>query len=129
VIDNAIRSNLCRSTILVFALISFSQSARSAPFCVEGDGIPAQCVYYDAKQCWQDADRQKGYCSANFSELSLTETDNSICMIDSARVPVCGYQNIQSCQSEAKRRNAVCFQNAGTVASDDPYRLERAPYR
>lgn len=128
-ISDAIKNHLYRSTILFFTLIAVPHTARSAPFCIEGDGVPSQCVYFDTRQCWQDADRQKGICSANLSELNLSEADNSICMVDSARVPVCGYQNLQSCQNEARKRNAVCFQNAGAVASDDPYRLERSPYR
>lgn len=86
-------------------------------------------MYYDTKQCWLDADKQRARCSVNLAELSLPDADNSICMIDSARVPVCGYQNLENCQAEAKKQNAVCFQNTGTVASDDPYRLERTPYR
>jgi hypothetical protein len=120
VVKGSFGNYLCRSALLLLALGCAPHPARSAPFCVEGGGGPAQCVYYDTRQCWQDADRQKGYCSANPAELSLSETDNSICMVDSARMPVCGYQNLENCQTEAKKRNAVCFQNTDAVTAGDP---------
>ncbi|HTK85375.1 MAG TPA: DUF3551 domain-containing protein [Patescibacteria group bacterium] len=127
--DWAFRNYLCYAAVTAYALLAIPGTAHSAPFCVEGDGIPQQCVYYDTKQCWQDANRQKARCSVNIAELNLSEADNSICMVDSARMPVCGYQNLDNCQAEARKQNAVCFQNDGVVASDDPYRLERTPYR
>jgi hypothetical protein len=117
------------ATCLVFVLICAPHSARSAPFCIEMEGVPQQCLYFDTKQCWQDAKKQRARCAVNVAELKNSETDNSICMEDSARQPVCGYQNLESCQGEASKRNAVCFQSTKAVASDDPSRLERTPYR
>lgn len=120
-------SNCVSAFFIVLTLLP--SPVHGAPFCVEVPASPGQCIYFDTRQCWQDAGKQKGICAANLSELAVAEADKSVCMIDSARIPVCGYQSLQSCQNEARSRNAVCFQNPKTFGSDKLNKNKLSLYR
>ena len=123
----------CRNKL--FVIIAFCSpflfcgaKAHSAPFCVEQEGVPAECLYQDSASCWQEAAKRKGFCSANLQEVALRQRDNSYCVIDSSLSPLCGYQSAESCQ-EAAKRNGVCFKNDNSGVSSDPYRFDRPPFR
>lgn len=110
---------------LCLCLFQFQYSpAYSAPFCVEGESIPAECWYYDIRACKEEAAKRKGYCSVNHEEISLPETGAPFCMIDSAMIPVCAYQNGETCHMQASAKNAVCFQNISNT-NIDPFRFDR----
>ena len=83
----------------------------SAPFCVEADGLPAECWYYDLQSCQKEAARRQAYCSANAEELALASEGAPFCVMGSELIPICVFQNRESCQNAATRRNAICVEN------------------
>ena len=101
--------------------------AHAAPFCVEADGMPAECWYHDIGLCKQEADRKRGYCTVNREEIAVPGGDGAFCMVDSTLVPLCAFQHGESCYESAARSDAVCFEN--TQAGGDPSGLGRARYR
>jgi hypothetical protein len=103
--------------------------ALSAPFCVESQGVPAECWFYDIRSCRQEAEKRGGICSVNMEEIELTDQGAPFCIMDSSMIPVCAYQGGETCHEEAGKRDAVCFQNTGGEVNNDPYRYDRPEFR
>ncbi len=117
-------------TTAFFCLWLLPSGVSAAPFCVEAQGLPAECWYYDARSCRQEAIRRNGRCSANLEEVTLPDQGAPFCIVDSGLVPVCSYQNGEDCNAMASARNAVCFENVGSgTGRQDPYMFERSPYQ
>lgn len=116
--------------IAFYCLWLFPSEAFSAPFCIEVQGLPLECLYYDIGSCKQEAEKRDGYCSVNTEEIALTDQGAPYCIIDSSMMPICAFQGGESCNEEAAKRNAVCFQNtSGADQNNDPYRFERPLYQ
>lgn len=103
--------------------------AASAPFCVESQGLAAECWYHDIRTCREEATARNGFCSVNRSEITIAESGAPYCVIDSSGIPVCAFQGGESCQEAAARMGGVCFENTGGDAVSDPFRFDRALYR
>ena len=84
-----------------------------APFCVEAQGLPPECWYYDVRTCRQEAEKKSSLCTANLQEITLSGQGAPFCIIDSSMVPDCTFQHSENCNEEAAKRNAVCFQSSG----------------
>ena len=106
-----------------------ASSAFGAPFCVEAQGLPSECLYYDAQSCRAEAAKKDGYCAANPEELVLPDHAAPFCLVDTGMAPDCAFQSGEACHDEAAKRNAVCFQNTDSGGSDDPYKFDRLPSR
>jgi hypothetical protein len=65
------------------ALFSFLLpfSVLAAPFCIESQALPPQCMYYDAASCQREATRQQAACSVNVKELPLSNNVGQYCMV------------------------------------------------
>lgn len=113
----------------VCCLWIFSTGALAAPFCVESQGLPAECWFHDVVSCRQEAAKRNGHCSLNQDEVKISDQGAPFCIIDAGMVPVCAFEGGDTCDQEAAKRNAVCFQNTGGKSNDDPYRFERMPLR
>ena len=101
--------------------------AVAAPFCIEAQGVPLQCWYYEVKECQKAAGKQHARCSANIREIKVSGIGGSFCIVDSGNRPVCAFQNRESCEAvTATRSGSICFQNS-TKQSRDPYRYDRMP--
>lgn len=97
--------------------------ALAAPFCIENQALSPQCIYYDASECRQDAQRQGATCSANPQEVRLTPGVGQYCMVTSGLVSLCVYADREPCEADAVRQNGTCT-NAPQVApvgAPDPY--------
>lgn len=113
------------STLRLFALgFLFAPSAMAAPFCLTGQLLPPQCIYYDARQCERDAQRQGEACSANPAEVTLSRGAGLYCVVTSSRVSLCAYTDRATCAREATQQNGICTgapaRSAG-VGAPDPY--------
>jgi hypothetical protein len=103
--------------------VLFIQPALAAPFCITSQVLPPQCIYYDARQCNQEAQRQGATCATNPTELRLTDGPGQFCVVTSGRFSVCAYLDRPTCEQEARRQNGTCAASSRHVAvgSPDPY--------
>src|ERR1700753_915764 len=60
-----------RLAMLTLAALPVARLAFAAPYCVQTEAIPAQCLYYDAASCNARAKQMQGYCSVNTAELNI----------------------------------------------------------
>ncbi|MDQ2802500.1 MAG: hypothetical protein M3Y41_07385, partial [Pseudomonadota bacterium] len=56
-----------------------SAPAVAAPFCLQNEAIPAQCIYYDATDCQRRAAQMHGFCTANPAEVTVTPGNGQYC--------------------------------------------------
>ncbi len=122
------RSYCLYIAFFIFFWLLVSPAATAAPFCVEQQGIPSECWFYDVNSCRHEAGRRGGHCSVNLEEVTLPEQGAPFCVMDSGMVPVCSFQSGESCNEAAAKGNAVCFQNASSE-SYDPFRMDRPLFR
>lgn len=113
---------------VIAALALHAPAARAAPFCVEAEGLPADCLYHDLASCKQEAARKQGYCTVNKEEITLSANDDAFCTMDSSLVPLCVFQNGEDCYASAASGNAICFENSKTETYD-PHHMDRALYQ
>ncbi len=102
----------------------YAPSLYAAPFCVEVQGLPKECNYYDAIQCRNRAAQAAGVCTANAAELQLQPGTGKYCLVDSNRVSMCRYADRTSCENDAIRQGAVCIEFPSGDVQPNPYRLE-----
>jgi hypothetical protein len=109
-------------TAFVFAIAagSFGGPANAAPFCIQNQMLPPQCMYYDARQCAQEAQRQNAQCAPNLKEIRLSRGTGEYCVITGAGASVCAYPDFQTCSTAAAQMQGACVQA-------DPSRRAREP--
>jgi hypothetical protein len=107
--------------------VFLSRPAAAAPFCIEAKGVPAECWYYDVRECKTAAAKEHARCSVNPKEITVSGTGGSYCIVDSGKRPTCSFQNWGSCEdAAAKQSGSICFENS-KKQSDDPFRYDRMP--
>jgi hypothetical protein len=106
---------------------SLATNAVAAPFCVQSEAVPPQCLYVDASSCDAAAKQMKGYCSVNSQELHIAGGVGHFCLVTSTLVSSCVYPDADSCDVEAKRQHGVCVAEPTHAESPapDPYRSVR----
>jgi hypothetical protein len=92
----------------VAALLGSAAPALAAPFCIQSQSLPPQCMYYDAAECQNDAARQGGVCSANAAELTLQPGIGQYCLVTSGGASLCIYPDRGSCMADAARQHGAC---------------------
>ena len=103
--------------------ILLPSSVLAAPFCIESQALPPQCMYYDAASCEREATRQQAACSVNVKELPLSNNVGQYCMVTSGGASQCFYSDRTTCAADATRQHGLCT-NAPTVApsaAPDPF--------
>lgn len=104
--------------------LAAAPAALAAPFCVETQAVPPQCLYVDAAACDTEARKQGGYCSANPREVHLSTGIGHFCVLSSDRAGSCFYADRGSCMDAAQRAHAACVAAPAPAESPapDPYR-------
>jgi hypothetical protein len=99
----------------------------AAPFCVQTEALPPQCVYYDAGSCQKRAQQLNGTCSINGNEVRLTPSVGHYCLITGGMASLCIYTDENSCQKEATRQQGACIIAPSRPESPgvDPFRETR----
>jgi hypothetical protein len=99
-------------------------AALAAPFCVQTQAIPPQCIYYDAASCNQRAMQLGGQCSVNPQELHITSNLGHYCLITGGLASSCIYADQQTCQRDAQQQQGACVQTPSLPESPapDPFR-------
>lgn len=113
--------------ILAIAALLPGRFAVAAPYCVQTEAVPPQCLYYDAASCNVQAKQMRGYCSVNSSELLIAPGTGHFCLLTSGNVATCLYPDRDGCDAEARRQNGVCVAAPARDESpaSDPYRYIR----
>jgi hypothetical protein len=88
--------------------LGLAATAQAAPFCLENEMIPPQCIYYDTSSCEQDARRQGAYCSVNPQEVTIRPGAGQYCVVTSSQISLCNYYDRGSCTQDASRLHGVC---------------------
>jgi hypothetical protein len=116
-------TRLASTSRLAALAFLFIQPAVAAPFCITSQILPPQCIYYDAQQCRQEAQRQGATCATNATELRLTDGPGQFCVVTSGHYSVCAYLDRPSCEAEAIRQHGACAASTNHVAvgAPDPY--------
>jgi hypothetical protein len=111
--------------ILIATLLD--SPGMAAPFCVQSQAVPPQCLYVDAPSCDAAAKRMGGYCSINKQELHIAGGIGHFCVVTSALVSSCVYPDEASCDVDAQRQHGVCVAEPTHAESPapDPYRAIR----
>jgi hypothetical protein len=102
--------------------------ALAAPFCVETQAVPPQCIYFDANSCNQRAGQLQGICSANPNEVHVIAGLGHYCLLTSG-VSMCIFTDRANCEREARRQRGACARAPALPESPapDPYRDTRPP--
>ena len=115
----------CRmATVAGLVLLAAPLPVAAAPFCVQTEAIPPQCIYFDARSCNDRAHEMGGTCSVNAEEAHISVGLGHYCLFTSAQVSACIYPERDACDAEAKHQHGVCVAapNATESPAPDPYR-------
>jgi hypothetical protein len=105
------RRTLHLALLILTAAASFPPGAGAAPFCISNQVLqPPICIYYDAQNCAQEAQRQNAECTTNPAEFRLSESHGEYCVVTSGGASVCAYADYQTCAREASRQQGTCSQ-------------------
>src|SRR5579863_4136457 len=67
--------------LTVLGALIMPVAAQAAPFCIQSQGLPAQCIYYDAGDCQREANRQGAICTASPDEVTLSTNLGQYCLV------------------------------------------------
>ena len=81
----------------------------AAPFCVQTQAIPPQCLYFDAGECGKRATQMGGICVVNPAEFHVSGTLGHYCLLTSDRVMSCIYTDPGTCAAEAQHQHGACI--------------------
>jgi hypothetical protein len=113
--------------LLQALLLILPVPAIAAPFCVQTEALPPQCIFYDSGSCQQRATQLNGNCVVNGNEVRLTPSIGHYCLVTSGSAAECIYVDITSCDKEARRQQGACIVAPGRPESPtpDPFALTR----
>ena len=113
-----------RSIVLPLLLLITPATARAAPFCIQSQALPPQCMYYDAGSCNERARQLQGYCSVNQAEVHVAGGLGHYCMLTSSLVQSCIYVDRSTCERDARQQHGACVDAPARPESPaaDPYR-------
>jgi hypothetical protein len=111
---------LARTACVMTIAAGWLSPAHAAPFCIQNQLLPPQCMFYDAKQCADEAQRQNAQCSPNPAEIRLSRGTGEYCVVTSSGASVCAYADYQTCTTAATQQHGACVQA-------DPSRTPREP--
>jgi hypothetical protein len=114
--------------VALLALAAFpAPAALAAPFCLELQSVPPQCIYFDANDCRVEANHQHGACVANPQEVGLVPSVGAYCIVTSGGASSCTYQDAVSCSREAVHQGGVCVTAPVAAAGTTPNPLQSRP--
>ena len=105
-------------------LLAAPAGAMAAPFCVQTQALPPQCIYFDAASCNQRAQQLGGLCSVNRREMRVSRGLGHYCVLTSERASSCIYADRGNCENDARQQGGVCVDSPSRPESPrvDPYR-------
>ena len=93
----------CRTAAVAgLVLLAAPLPVAAAPFCVQTEAIPPQCIYFDARSCNDRAHEMGGTCSVNTAEVHISVGLGHYCLLTSAQISACIYPERAACDAEAQ---------------------------
>ena len=89
-------------------LLCFSGAALAGPWCIVRDA-QENCRYFEAEECYRDANLGGGYCKPNPRELGAKGAAPYCLVSDGGRI--CKYRARGLCLADARKRNGGCVRN------------------
>lgn len=116
--------NTHRGGLTGLLLLATPLPALGAPFCVQTQALPPQCMFYDAALCQQRAFQLGGLCAVNPAEIKLSPGLGHYCLLTSQLISSCIYTDLANCQRDATTQHGACIIAPGRPESPgaDPYR-------
>ncbi|HEY1931248.1 MAG TPA: hypothetical protein VGG99_04490 [Acetobacteraceae bacterium] len=125
--DHGAQSIGALATVLGLLVFTTPMAALAAPFCMQTQALPPQCLYYDASECAKDAARQGGLCAPNPAELKISAGIGHYCLLTSDGAASCIYADLGTCTRDAQQQQAACVMapNSPEAPGADPFREVR----
>ena len=98
---------MARISLLQALLLTLPVPAIAAPFCVQTEALPPQCIFYDSGSCQQRATQLNGTCVVNGNEVRLTPSIGHYCLVTGGSAAECIYVDMNSCDQEARRQQGA----------------------
>lgn len=112
---------IIRTACLLTLVVGITPTpAPAAPFCIQNQVLPPQCIYVDAQECAREAQRQNAQCTPNISQNRLSQRHGEYCVVTSSGAAVCAYADYQTCSTEAQRQRGACMQAQPNRAAREP---------
>ncbi len=102
-------------------------AALAAPFCLETQTVPPQCIYFDVNDCRREASHQQAACVINPQEASLTPSGGAYCVVTSGLASSCDYQDASACFREAVHQGGICVSAPAAPAGNTPNPYQSRP--
>src|SRR5271169_794370 len=100
---------ICTTLTAVLAMLMAPSVTPAAPFCVQTQAVPPQCVFVDPGSCNERATQMGGTCTVNPAELHVSTGLGHYCLLTSARASACIYADRGACELEAQHQHGVCI--------------------
>lgn len=106
--------------LAVIALIGVAPVTQAAPYCLAIPGVPPQCLYTDAHDCFRQATRQHANCSVNPAEIRLPAgATDRFCLVQNGPIVDCSYVDRRSCDARAPALGGICVDRTPTQPDVD----------
>lgn len=111
-------------SLWLVALLATPAPVLAAPFCVQTQAIPPQCLFTDAAECNVRAAQMGGTCTVNSDDVHVSSGLGHYCLLTSGLVSSCIYADRADCDQEARHQQGLCVvaPNRPESPSPDPYR-------
>jgi hypothetical protein len=105
---------------LAVALLLLSSAAvEAAPYCVQGAGLPPQCLYYDVMACRTEAQHSNAICALNPNEVQPPRGQR-FCAVWNGPVVQCLYADRRTCDAAAAQGKGICIDAGDPTSRPDP---------
>jgi hypothetical protein len=118
------RHDRMMASLFALGLIAAPLPVMGAPFCVQTQAIPPQCIYTDAAACNARAAQMGGRCAINPAEVHPHPGIGHYCLLTLGQVSECIYPDLATCTVEAQHQQGVCVDSPDRPESPaaDPFR-------
>lgn len=110
--------------LIGLVILAIPLPVSAAPYCVQTQALPPQCLYFDPASCNTRAEQLRGNCTVNPDEIHVTPGLGHYCLMTSGEVSSCIYADRDDCDREAIHQQGVCIESPNRPESPapDPYR-------
>ncbi len=112
---------------LLTATVLPAPGAIAAPFCLQTQTVPPQCIYFDANECRQEATHERGFCVVNPQEVALPPSVGAFCIVTSGQASSCDFQDATACYREAAHQGGICVPAPAAPIGNTPNPYQSRP--
>ena len=107
----------------VFAGLFPAGQVLAAPYCVQTEAVPPQCIYNDPGLCQTRAFQLGGWCTPNPVGVEVPATQARFCLLISGATS-CRYADQNLCLRDAVQQHGACISapvTTGANIAPNPY--------